>query len=698
LALRLKPKFSIRYKFLAVMSLLLGICVLIYLSIATITFREDKERLVYDLNKNMVLNLASEIETQFKSYSDKLTLFALLHDKSDDVNATVQDLLKTDKNIAFVSLAFSSTPDKTYRAYFNDEFLETYGIQKDFFENDLAAARPIPFGLIQQSGQEIWNATIPNGPPLIGFGRSVIQEAKDGSVVQRWAVVSYIRIDSLLKMISDVRSNEVFLTNHKGELLAHPKNSELLKYKESITWPLIAKAITSPTKLSIGSFKSENSEVFGGFSKTFSDRMIVLSQMPRKRAFEAVDTLLIRSLVVSLFVVTLAFLCSLIFSRSLTQPLEVLMEGMAKVSEGDLTTNITVSTSDEISVLANSFNTMIKDLKSSRNQLEEINRDLEKKVLDRTQKLAEQNRAIKETQEALIRTSRLAAIGEIAGNAAHEVLNPLTSLLTRVKKVQNRFGKEARRDTTVLREIWSAWSTDYTKGGFETLITNWKAPSTIDPSKSLWEEDIQNVKSVVAQWESEIVVLLQDTDFVINEAQRINKIVSGMRTLSTVRTELKEHSAHQLLKECINIMGDLYNQAQINIVLETQTDHDEVLVDKDEFIQSVTNLLRNSQQAIKTASNVTGKVMIKTLQENRQLIIDISDNGSGISLENQTKLLRTQFTTKSKEEGTGLGLGISRRFMRAFGGDLEFVSSTPSVLTTFRIRLPLQVSSEGAVA
>lgn len=698
MAAKLSPRFSIRYKFLSAMSLLLGICVLTYLSIATITFREDKERLVYDLNKNMVLNLASEVETQFKSYSDKLTLFALLHDKSESIDSIVQDLLKTDRNIAYVSLAFSSTPEKTFKAYFNEDFLETYGVQKDFFEKDLATIRPIPFNNIQQSGQEIWNATIENGPPLIGFGRSVLQEGKDGNVLQRWAVVSYIRIDSLLKAMSDMRSSEIFLTNERGELLAHPKIKELLDFKNSLKRPLVLKAVESPTKLSIGSFKIGTSHVFGGFSKSFGEKLIVLSQMPKQRAFEVVDTLLIRSLMVSLFVVTLAFLFSLFFSRSLTQPLEVLMKGMAKVSEGDLTTNIKVSTSDEISVLADSFNTMIKDLKNSRNQLEDINRDLEKKVIDRTQKLNEQNRAIKEAQEAMIRTSRLAAIGEIAGNAAHEVLNPLTSLLTRVKKVQNRFDTEARKDASLLKEITTAWSTDFSQGGFDTLVSNWKSPSTLDPKKSLWDEDIQNVKAIVSQWEAEIASLRQDTDFVINEAQRINKIVSGMRELSIVRAELAPNSAHTLLKECINIMGDLYAQSQINITLEANTEYDEILVDKDEFIQSITNLLRNSQQSIKSSANPNGKVTIRTILENRQFVIEISDNGGGISKENHSKILKTQFTTKSSEEGTGLGLGISRRFIRAFGGELEFVGSTPNVSTTFKIRLPAQHSNEGAVA
>ena len=121
------------------------------------------------------------------------------------------------------------------------------------------------------------------------------------------------------------------------------------------------------------------------------------------------------------------------------------------------------------------------------------------------------------------------------------------------------------------------------------------------------------------------------------------------------------------------------------------------MVDRDEFIQSITNLLRNSLQAVKdNPADKKGMVKIRTFCENRKLIIELADNGPGISSDNQPKLFKTQFSTKSSDEGTGLGLGISRRFIRAFGGDIEFVNSVPFESTTFKISLPLQHSEEVA--
>ena len=91
--------------------------------------------------------------------------------------------------------------------------------------------------------------------------------------------------------------------------------------------------------------------------------------------------------------------------------------------------------------MAASFNHMIVDLKESREQLEQINLELEDKVKESTHQLEKQNQAVKEAQEALLRTTRLAAVGEIAGRAAHEVLNPLTSILSRVQRVKDKLSK-----------------------------------------------------------------------------------------------------------------------------------------------------------------------------------------------------------------------------------------------------------------
>ena len=130
----MKVGFSIRYKFLGVMSLLLAACVCIYLAIAVQVFKSDKTELVYDLNRSQVSNLASELETQFDGVSDKFKLFAVL---SDGPQARLMgDIFTNDSDIVFVSL-YKKNGAETVRKYENKNFRETYGLSADYFEKDI---------------------------------------------------------------------------------------------------------------------------------------------------------------------------------------------------------------------------------------------------------------------------------------------------------------------------------------------------------------------------------------------------------------------------------------------------------------------------------------------------------------------------------------------------------------------------------
>src|ERR1700676_685723 len=100
--------WSIRLKFLIVMSGLLTLCLGAYLFMAITVFKTDKTQLVFDLNRSQVSNLTSEVETQFSGVSQKLKLFALL--PRDLQSKMVEDLFSEGSEI--VSVAIYKTQDK----------------------------------------------------------------------------------------------------------------------------------------------------------------------------------------------------------------------------------------------------------------------------------------------------------------------------------------------------------------------------------------------------------------------------------------------------------------------------------------------------------------------------------------------------------------------------------------------------------
>tara|TARA_B100000749_G_scaffold84052_1_gene64010 strand:+ start:147033 stop:149171 length:2139 start_codon:yes stop_codon:yes gene_type:complete len=694
-----KTLFSIRYKFLSVMALLLFVCVLAYLSLATSVFRGDKTELVFDYNSSLVRNLGSDVEGVFERVKDKTELMAFFDQSSGTRLSAPGNLFQKDDDVVF--MAKSADFKKLSKVYYeNKVYYETYGLNRDYFTNSVAGSRPVPMQTVMTEGEALWNATVSGGPPLIGYARNVILKTAKNIPYKQFAIVVYLKADPLLKAVQRGQFSEVMIASAEGELLAHA-DPEVMAHSKAIQGSnLFQKSVASPVRSGVLQYEREGEKMLGAFEKTFGGKIFVMSRVTGSTAFAVVDQFVYRSILFAGIVLTIAFLAAVLFSRSLVSPLERLTEAMKRVSAGFLDSQIEVNTSDEISVLANSFNGMIKDLKSSRQELIEMNNHLEEKVKERTRQLEEQNQAVKEAQEALLRTTRLAAVGEIAGQAAHEVLNPLTSILSRVQKIQGRFQVFGLQESQMLKDIRTAWEQDKSEGGFEKLVESWKQPSTVYEGKDLWAEDLANIEAIEKSIGKQFKTMQSDTDFLLKEGNRINKIVNSMRSLNVMHSEKRRENPKHLIEDSIQIMQDLLEKMDIAIEFDFNESTEAVVVDSDEFTQALTNLIRNSIQAVhyrkkQSEKNLKGMITLKSFMLNEKIVaIQVQDNGLGITEQDQKKLFEMQFSTKSKEEGTGIGLSIARRFVRGFGGDLILKESTPGAGSVFEIQLPSAAAVE----
>ena len=703
-------KFSIRYKFLAVISGILLFCVTTYLVMATWVFKKDKTELVFEYNRSNVNNVASDLESLFSSIRDKINTVAYFLGEKSEQQKLVLDQLLNDKNqIVYVGVSknFNSVENQMY---LNQSYVQTYALEPEFFEKQLLEKKSIPFDKISKRGEVIWNATIQDGPPVIGYGKLVTLVDPRGIPYDQFAIVSFVKADKIISALTRSDLNEVFVVSEEGELLAHEDPKLMARAQPGTRYsdPAVEKAFSfEQIKTSVMEYTDPNRVKFlGAFSKALNNKLTVISKVSSIKAFEVVDRFVFRSLIFACIVITAAFIAAIVFSQSLTQPLAKLVGAMEKVSLGFLDQKIDIKTDDEIAVLAKSFNTMINDLRVSRKELIEINRDLEKKVKQRTKQLEEQNHAVKQAQEALLRTTRLAAVGEIAGQAAHEVLNPLTSIVSRVQRVQDRLKNQIEGELQLMGDITSSWESDYQTGGFDKLVEVWKSPSEIHPGQSLWDEDLGNIRTVKNKLHSVMDHFVSDTEFLLKESYRIDRIVQNMRSLNAVKGEKQQTSLNQVILECRNIMADLADQMDIPLNADLIANQDLVLIDVDEFVQALTNMIRNSLQAVKQkraqqTTNVEASrdfIRLRSVEEGDHVVVYVEDTGVGISKENQAKLFETQFSTKPVEEGTGLGLSISRRFIREFGGDIILHHTSPEKGTVFKIVLPKFSSLHGRTA
>ncbi len=694
-------KWTIRGKFLIVMCGMLGLGLGVYLFMAVTVFKSDKTQLVFDLNRSQVSNLTSELETEFNGVSEKLKVFALLPVSLQ--NKVAADLLSENSSVVAIAIYRTSADGepKPDRFFHQERFLETYGLESGAFTTTMSAM-PVPAAEILKNGEDLWNASLENGPPLIGYGRLVVLQDQHGVPVEQWVVVGYVKLDRFLKSVSIVRLSEIFVSNRRGEVLVHPDAKQLLARLKVDSDPLFKEALASQSRVSVLHREGDQGGVLAAVAKGFNEQIFVVAKASENQVFKVVQDLSVRTLLFGSLVMTLVILASFFVSRSLTENISLLTERMESVARGDLSTRIKLHGRDETITLANTFNQMIHDLRESRDALETMNRELDQKVKERTEQLEEQHKKVKEIQEALVHTTRLASVGELAGRTAHEVLNPLTILLTRVGLMQKRVqAPSGGGPLSLLEEIRAAWGKDYSDGGFDKLLGSWKGKSSILPGKNLFEEDLQNIQRCTADLKEQEKNIVKDIQFVKEEGERIGKIINNMRRLGHSKSEFHAHSVHALLNDCCDIMNDLFEQKGFKIEQRFEATDYHCMVDRDEMVQSITNLMRNSLQALEGGHGDGPRIVLRTHNPSDGfLCIDIEDNGVGVRDEHQRKLFDATFTTKSHDEGTGLGLGIARRFIRGHGGEIEFVSSAPKKSTVFRIRLPLQGRGhkQGAVA
>jgi signal transduction histidine kinase/CheY-like chemotaxis protein len=124
----------------------------------------------------------------------------------------------------------------------------------------------------------------------------------------------------------------------------------------------------------------------------------------------------------TLQIVGLGIFLAFILVRIIIGPLERLAQATRRVAAGDFSSEVYIKQKDEIGELANSFNLMTKNLRKLIGEIEEYNRNLEKKVEERTKKL-------EEAQAILIQSEKLSAIGQLISGVAHELNNPLAAVI-----------------------------------------------------------------------------------------------------------------------------------------------------------------------------------------------------------------------------------------------------------------------------
>jgi PAS domain S-box-containing protein len=183
---------------------------------------------------------------------------------------------------------------------------------------------------------------------------------------------------------------------------------------------------------------------------------------------------------------------------------------------------------------------------------------------------------------------------------------------------------------------------------------------------------------------------------VFDNITRIKKIIDHVRTFSRDQDDFVQASfeINTSIQNSISMISEQFSHKEINLSFRPDKNIPPVIGNAYRFEQVMLNMLINAKDAVeekgkKGCGKSKKKVEILTKLENKQIIVEVKDNGIGIAPEDVDKVLLPFFTTKAPGQGTGLGLSISYGIIKELGGDIEILSKIQSG-TTISIKIPVQ--------
>ncbi len=322
--------------------------------------------------------------------------------------------------------------------------------------------------------------------------------------------------------------------------------------------------------------------------------------------FQQTRELLIAAGIIGVF---LGIVIVWVFVRRATQPLRDFRDTIDAVSRGDFSRRINISSDDELGQLAQAFNQMTENLQRSISELEGT---VEK---------------LKTTQAQLVQTEKLTGIGEFVAGVAHELNNPLTSVI-----------------------------------GFTELL---KSSDVNDQTRT-------------------------SLRYISSSADRCQKIVKSLLSFARQHApERKPVDVNKTIDSVLESLSYELRTNNITVTTDLEPVSPVVMGDTHQLQQVFLNLVNNARQAIESHRS-HGKIHIASHIDGTVVRIHFADDGPGISPENLKKLFTPFFTTKAVGEGTGLGLSVAYGMIKEHGGNIV-VDSVPGTSTTFTIELPLAI-------
>jgi signal transduction histidine kinase len=470
-----------------------------------------------------------------------------------------------------------------------------------------AFTQTVPFASAQKDGFAVGavRAARGGGPPLVPIAFST----PGTKVEEPWVVAIYLSLQGPCKALGrgNPSGTSIIMVGADGTILCS-EDTEALGTRVSTT------LLEGLNGESDWSYQEESGDAYFVAKATTEAGWHVLVHEERAQVVAPGRRIMYQMLFWFAIGLIGALVAGMILARGINRPISVLTDGAKALESGDLEHRIPLSGNDEFGRLSKSFNAMA-------DQIADWNRTLRDRV-------DEQTRDLKETQELLVESKKQAAVATMGAGIAHEINNPLTGVLSMVQIAKNKAAK--------------------------------------------------------SEGQEKVVKMLEKAD---HEARRIRDIVQRMHALSQAGEASREDiSLRDVLDESLSSMSDDLVAADVDVLDEVSGDAATVFGVRAEIQEALTEIIRNSTRAMASADE--RKLTLRTEVVGKGLVsLDISDTGCGIAEDDIEKVFEPFFTAKDNWNSKGLGLSVVQRIITDHQGTIR-IRSAENAGATVHIVLP----------
>ncbi len=414
-------------------------------------------------------------------------------------------------------------------------------------------------------------------------------------------------------------------------------------------------------------------------------------------------------------------------ARGITVPIQRLAEATERIAHGDLGVRINVKATDEIGTLVDSFNRMTSDLRQSKGKVEEANRSLRQSNQELDNRRAYIEAVVKTMEAGVLSIDRNGQITTV--NPSAERILGVSGDLLRGRPVHEAF-KEQGCDLFLTaydrlradgRDSLTMDGSMGVKGKFLMIgltLSRMRDESGSDLGFVLIFEDLTELIKAqkVATWREvaqriahEIknpltpiqlsaqrlrkkfsekspdfeAVFDESTNVIVNEVNSLKRLVDEFSKFARMPApQLSRQSLHDVIRDVVALYRSAHRE--VEWVVELDEALPPLNIDRDQMNRVFVNLFDNAIQAM----NQKGRLWVTTRFDSRRrkAAIQVADEGTGISPEDQEKLFVPYFSRK--RTGTGLGLAIVQRIVTDHDGQIRAANNEPKG-AVFTIELPV---------